>query len=372
MDYRVVSLVVYLGLIVSSWIQGGLTVNVLVSDEAKFVVNSNEYLSVSNQYYLAMQSDCNLILYNTLGEPVANSNSASPFLPQNCSLWMQSDGNLVILNIAGVKAQPVWSQAGYYTTEESGDGSQFSSFLLLGGDGSLNFYNTNSTLDNASVVGINDHGYFPNVGPSAYPKFVPSEFQAWTPTASLDEYPYMPSEYFLSPGKKLRATSNTFVLELGTDCNLISSQVLYTNDSEPIKQLWQSGTNNSQLPLSSCQLTLQQNGVLQIHSSTDSSEVYWNSTDSSGDNNVSWILKVDPDTGALSVSDITNSSRVLWTNPSLQPVVIVARGGSNRSIVGVVGGVGGGALVLAFAALGFCCYTRQSKHSCHQKPIFLD
>lgn len=70
------SLILFLCLIATSCIPGGLTVNVLVSKDAKFIVNSNEYLSVSDQYYLMMQPDCNLVFNNTLRE--------SAFSPVGC------------------------------------------------------------------------------------------------------------------------------------------------------------------------------------------------------------------------------------------------------------------------------------------------
>jgi len=96
--------------------------------------------------------------------------------------------------------------------------------------------------------------------------------------------------------------------------------------------------------------------------SDDLLQVYWNST-KFGDSNVRWILKLDPDDGTLSVSDITNTSNVLWTNidVTLPLDSAVPSSQSSQPIVWILVGVLGGEFVLAMAALGLYFYARRSK-----------
>ena len=379
--HNCLAIVLVLGIITSSQVSGALAANVLVSMDGYSVLNSYEYLSILDKYYLVMQPDCDLILYNQSGLPLKHTDSSresadGSLFNLNCSLWMQSDGNCVIYNLTtadwlnhSLNGNPSipWAESGY------SDPQWNASFLLLGGDGSLDFYTPNATLrqnrlTNLTVVDVNASS------PVNYPKFDPnnSTYSAWEPGVSLDEYPYMPAEYFLSAGKRLQTLSSPgFALELNAgDCNLQSQQLLYAGGTQT---LWNSSTTGS-LQNHTCQLELLQNGTLQVRD-LNSNELYWKSG-TSGDSTVSWILKLDPNNGTLSVSDITNSSNLLWTNapnslsPSPQPI---PKSTSDQSIVWIVVGVIVGAFVMAMAALGLYFYARDSKHFPHRRsrlPIF--
>ncbi|KAG0624128.1 hypothetical protein M758_3G226100 [Ceratodon purpureus] len=361
------AIVLVLGIIAFSQVSGALAANILVGMDIYSVLNSYEYLSVLDNYYLVMQPDCDLILYNQSGLPLKHTDSSraladGSLVNLNCSLWMQSDGNCVIYNLtsagwinatSNAQLYIPWAESGLHNPQWN------ASFLLLGGDGSLDFYTPNATrrqekYTNLTVVDVNEGS------PVMYPKFDlrgNSTYKAWVPGVSLDEYPYMPAGYFLSPGKKLRTLSSPgFSLELNaSNCSLQSQQFLYEGGT---LSLWNSNTTAS-LQNRPCQLELLQNGTLQVRD-LNSNETYWRSG-TSGDNTVSWILKLDPDDGTLSVSDITNSSNLLWTNAgNSQSPQSNPKSTSDRSIVWIVVGVIVGAFLLAMAALGlyFCARER--------------
>ncbi|KAG0601982.1 hypothetical protein M758_11G152600 [Ceratodon purpureus] len=372
------SALVLLLLIATSWqiIPGRLAVNVLVGTKPYFVLDPKEYLSVSGKYYFVMQPDCRLVLYNSSsGQPLL----ATGFDPklyagyrvgiQNCSLVMQSDGNLVMYNITRAQydwanttwVNEVWAKSAWmFSVWSQGFFNVFNShsFLLLDGDGRLEYYFANGTrfsgfsFESVAVIAssmLNYSSFNPNS----------NGYKAWQPDKSLDEFPYMPAGYFLSAGKRLVTTNSAYMLDLNaTDCNL---RLL-----NGTRILWQSNTLTSSKNRA-CLLELQQNGFLQIRDQ-NSSAVYWNST-KAGNIIVSWILKVDPDNGSLSVSDITNSSKILWTvNPDPAPSApanaqaLAAPTKSDRPILWIVVGVLGGAIFLvAMAALGLYFYARESR-----------
>ena len=360
----------------------GLTVNYYS------VVNSCHFLSVSDTYYLVLQPDCDLILYNQSGQAIMHTDSSQTNYPAgdslNCSLWMQSDGNCVIYNFTSanwtaefsVSYNSIWAQAGF------SDPSWNSSFLLLGGDGSLDFYTPNATLRPASggyniyskpylrIVDVNASS------PVNYPEFDPYtvNYTEWVPSTSLDGYPYMPAGYFLSADQGLVTPNKDYTLELNaSDCSLHTQQNLYAGGTQ---NLWNSSTTDGSAENRPCQLELLENGTL-----LDSNQVYWNSNTSGRDSSVSWILKLDPDHGNLSVSDIQNSTNLLWTSaatapsPSPQASPEVSQTSTSSSklngsvVLPVVVGVIVGAFAVAAAALGLYFYARESKHSSHQMPL---
>ena len=363
-------LLLLLSLIAIAGLPGGLAVNVLVGTQPSFFLSSSQYLSVSNKYYLVMQPDCDLVLYNQSGQAVLHTDSprySTAENPFNCSLWMQSDGNLVVYNFNSTtwgnlkEVYAVWAQNFIPGYTPGPDGNR--SFLLLGGDGSLKFYTTNSTLraNSSTLNSVNISA----AGVLTYPEFDPRNitYTAWVPDASLTDFPYMPAGYYLSAGQKLQTLSSPgFTLELNaSDCNLQSQQLLYAGGATV---LWQSGAMAS-VKNSLCQLELLQNGTLQVRD-LNSRQVYWHSN-TSGDSTVNWILKLDPDNGTLSVSDITNSSNLLWTNAPSFPLSpspsSTPPGNSTKRYTEIVVGVIVGAFALAMAALGLYFYARESKHT---------
>jgi len=122
------------------------------------------------------------------------------------------------------------------------------SFLLLGGDGSLEYYTTNSTLRPNSIF----KGFASNE--KSYPNFNlnSGDCKAWRPDASLDDFPYMPVGYFLDAGKRLLAMSSQYSLELVKDCNLHSKQLKLYAGSEKVLMQFQV---NSKLPNMKCVTT---------------------------------------------------------------------------------------------------------------------
>ncbi|KAG0606088.1 hypothetical protein M758_9G112800 [Ceratodon purpureus] len=306
------AIVLVLGIIAFSQVSGALAANILVGMDQYSVLNSYEYLSVLDNYYLVMQPDCDLILYNQSGLPLKHTGSTrapadGSLVNLNCSLWMQSDGNCVIYNLTSAD----WINKTLY-------GQPSIPWAHL------DFYTPNATRrqninTNLRVVDVNEGS------PVKYPKFDPgnSAYAAWVPGVSLDEYPYMPAGYFLSAGKRLRTLSSPgFSLELNTrNYSLQSQRFLYGGGT---LSLWNSSTTAS-LQNQPCQLELLQNGILQVRY-LNSNELHWKSG-TSGDN----------------------------TSPQSSP-----KSTSDRSIVWIVVGVIVGAFVLAMAALGlyFCAQER--------------
>lgn len=351
-----------------SWALGSMAVNVLVGSDLMQPVMATQYLNVST-FYLVMQPDCNFILYN-LSQPVFSTNTSCTPGSQlgQCTLTMDSDGYVNINEVGGPNANfsttttSVWS---YYWA--AGTPRPLYPYMILRGNGSCDFYDFNGNLllsdyplltpyFNLSLAAPNAGTVPADVG---YP--FPSEL-AWKPNISLDGFPYMPAEYFLAQGSKLQTVDQGFVLELGRDCNL-QSKVISTNGSERI--LWESGTKSSEIR--DCQLMLQQDGRLEIRSNV-SGVVYWNSS-VTGNVSVSWVLRLDSQNGGFSISDIEDSSTVLWRNldPSqAKPPGQASRRASNKSnrtTTWIVVGVIGGASVLAIAGLAsLYYYARASKH----------
>lgn len=346
----------------ASWAPGTMAVNVLVGSDLMKPVMATQYLYVSS-FSLVMQPDCNFILYN-FSQPVLSTNTTcTPGSELGlCSLTMDGDGNVYINEVGGPKTNfspistSVWS---YYWA--AGTPRPLYPYMILRANGSCDFYDFNGNLLLSDYPFLTP--YTPLVAPNA--STVPADISypfppelAWKPNTSLDGYPYMPAEYFLAQGSKLQTVDQGFVLELGRDCNLQSTEVL-TNGSASL--LWESGTGSSELR--GCQLMLQRDGRLQIRNNF-TGEVYWNST-VAGNVSVSWILRLDLVSGGLSISDIEDSSTILWSNLDLNQAtpVIQASRKSNRTRIWIVVGVFGGASVLAIAGLAFLYYyARASKH----------
>jgi len=343
---QLVSLVLFLWLAV--WVpRAVLAVNVLVSNP--YSLGTGQYLSVSDQYYLVMQPDCKLVLYNQSGQPIRSTNATRPTSPPPyCSLSLEADGNLVIYarewtSVNGdsllLRIVSIWDQ-GFVSSNEGNH-----SFLLLGSDGSLDFYD-NSGKRRDSTSGLRAEYINTTSIQPAY--FLQST--AWRPTVSLEDFPHMPAEYFLAEGKRLLTENSRFEFVLGSDCNLQSREIQLGS------VVWESGTSSLNWN-HECQLILQQDGLLVLRD-WNASKVYWSSGLQDRNGSVSWILKVDPENGSLSVRDITNSSKILWTTVQPEPE---PKPKPKRPILGIVLGVVGGLCVLALATFGLYAYARKSK-----------
>lgn len=340
-------------------IPGGLAVNVLSGADG---MNPRDYLSISDQYYLVMQPDCTLFLYNRTGQPLRRTNKFDLTAIDDCRLFMQPDGNLVIYNYTQPGSDirsAVWAQ-GFVNVFQGNH-----SFLLLGDQGTLAFYTNDGSLFDQPYTSLTTTEIPVNAS-GVYPSFFrnSSQFNPWTPSSSLQDYPYMPAGYFLTMGNRLLSSNWRFELALGSDCNLQSREISYLDGSKgPV--LWESRTPRTEPQ--QCQLMLHQDGLLLIRD-MNTNKVYWTSTKAGVEKNssfTSWVLKVNPDNGNLSVSDITNSSTVLWTNTAehvssaMAPNPVTHAKITSRSIAWIVVGVISGASVLAMAVY---FYSRNSKH----------
>lgn len=355
---------------------GGMALNVLVGSDLMEPVKATQYLNVSTGFYLVMQPDCNLVLYNGSQPAMSTNTSCEPgAMAANTTLTMDTDGYLGINELVigpgssvSPFTTPVWS---YYWA--AGSPRPLYPYMILRDNGSCDFYDFsgNELLSDyplltpytplglsapspapASSNASRGISVIPNI---AYP--FPPEL-VWKPKVSLDGFPYMPAEYFLSQGSKLQTVDVRFVLTLGSDCNLQSKEIL-TNGSD--KVVWESGTNSSEVR--NCQLMLQQDGRLQILNNV-SGAVYWNST-LTGNASVSWMLRLGLDNGGLRISDIEDPGTVLWSNFDLNQAKSISQASSksNRTTPLILVGVIGGASVLAMAGLAFLYYyARASKH----------
>lgn len=95
-----------------------------------FTAPSNVLFSPDHTYWLAMQSDCNLVEYHN-GTGVWNTNTSNG--ATNCTLDIQYDGNLVVYKGALTSANSVWN------SNTAGHGS-VSTYLQLGNDGIIHLY----------------------------------------------------------------------------------------------------------------------------------------------------------------------------------------------------------------------------------------
>lgn len=95
-----------------------------------FTAPSNVIFSPDHTYWLAMQSDCNLVEYHN-GTGIWNTNTSNG--ATNCTLDVQYDGNLVIYKGGLTSSNSVWN------SNTAGHGS-VSTYLQLGNDGIIHLY----------------------------------------------------------------------------------------------------------------------------------------------------------------------------------------------------------------------------------------
>lgn len=215
-----------------------MTVNVQVQSNANTEVKVGQYLNVSTGFYLVLQPDCNLILYNR-SQPLLSTNfSCEPgTVPANTTLALIDslgyEFDLSLTQKGSVSTNytyynPAWT---YIWGNVMSSAPSYPYTVILRGNGSCEFYDINSN----QLHGKDDRGKpflkpysglpagltsnastLPNL---AYP--FPPEL-AWKPPTSLDGFPYLPAEYFLSQGFKLQTLDLRLVLKLGSDCTLQS------------------------------------------------------------------------------------------------------------------------------------------------------
>ncbi|PKU64227.1 Mannose-specific lectin 1 [Dendrobium catenatum] len=202
-----------------------------------------------------MQKDCNLVLYEH-DDAIWESNT--PEMGSNCSLVLQSNGELHIFSDVGA---PVWR------TETSHENGKYA--LVLQPNGNVVVYGSpiwstgthtqTSTLLSSSILLI----------------LIASCSSTWF------GYPASPGNVLrsgeeLSIGKSL--SIGNYTLTMRKDCNL----VLYENDDS----IWESNTSEMGRI---CSLVLQSNGELQILS--ELAPLVWKTETGTGNGNYALVLQ---------------------------------------------------------------------------------
>jgi hypothetical protein len=167
---------------------------------------------------------------------------------------------------------------------------------------------------------------------------------------------------------KLSSLQNgPFSLTLENDCTLQSK-------IESSTVLWENSSNGSGIN-QQCELTLQQDGNLQIQT-TDTKEILW-TTNTPGDSSVSWVLYIDSITGDLYIGDIMQPTHILWKNTfgSIPPIA------SNRTthsgkwlILELVIGASAGGFLLGITSLVltyYACASKYPKYNCFNSIAFI-
>jgi hypothetical protein len=233
--------------------------------------------------------------------------TSTPGKGSDCWLIRQTDGNLVLYNATCGPPCAQWASKSYMTGIPDP-----SFFLMLQSNGELDIYNfqNDTPKSYSTIVSVNA------LDPSASPPLFNASL-ATTPTLSYYG-PYMAIGYYLPQMSSLQ--NGPFSLTLGFDCTLQSKNELNNT------VLWETPSNASGLE-QQCELTLQQDGNLQIQTS-DTNESLW-TTNTTGDSSVNWVLYIDSITGDLSIGDIMQPTDILWKNTfrSNPPI------GSNYTIV---------------------------------------
>jgi hypothetical protein len=336
-----------------SMLKGGSTTNILMAGNA---LSQNQYLNNAN-YYLLLQNDCNLVLYNSstfMNNQSMWSTNSSNQGNNSCTLQVDTGGFLSIYNAStsvdlshcynqtNNSACVPWSGQNYAT----GSGDPF--FLMLTGDGTLEVYDfqnddpkvdfqiyTNGSANNGS-------GAYPNdvTTPGLISSSPRPNNSSPTPPSSLSVYgpywdfvtrghpfnvSYMLRGYYLSEGSLLSNVPYSLTME--DNCTL---KIIAPNGSI----IWSFSTPGN----SHCVLTLQQNGTLQFQTN-DTHEFVSDVHSASGDIDIDWILYLDQ-TGVLHVRELLNATNELWNTVS------VKNSNNNRSLIGILVGVIGGVLLI--------------------------
>jgi hypothetical protein len=233
-------------------------------------------------------------------------------------------------------------------------------FLMLQSNGELDIYNfqNDNPKSYSTVVSVNA------LDSSGSPPLFNVSL-ATIPTLSFYG-PYMPIGYYLPQMSSLQ--NGPFSLALGTDCTLQSK-----NGSHNNTVLWETPSNASGLE-HQCELTLQQDGNLQIQT-TDTNEILW-TTNTTGDSSVNWVIYIDSITGDLSIGDIMQPTDILWKNNppigSNYTIVPNPNTHSGKRFILELLGVSAGGFLLGITSLVLTYYVCTSKYSKYNCFYFLE
>lgn len=317
----------------TSWqVQKGQAVNILVSYD-DFVLPGNHYLNTSD-YYLLMQADCDLVLYEDTKSVLSSNTSGRG---KDCSLRLQADGNLIISNsTTSSNPAPFWesrtsSTPGYYY------------FFVLMSNGSLTIYDF-VTLT-ATLAPVSAAPGFGNLDNFSY-----SRHLAWTPPSPLDGFPYMPVGYYLDEGYSLKSLRKAYNLTLAYDCNLQSLELLQNGSTRTV---WETKTMSFG-PGHQCRLSLQEDGNLQLLT-VGSDRLVW-ASNVTGNSTVNWALVVDYVKGDVIVRDLLDPGNVLWNSANFPVGTDGYHGGKKISSTGLLIGVSAAVFLLTMAAVSLIYY----------------
>jgi len=343
-------------------LKGGSTINILTAGNA---LSQNQYLNNSN-YYLLLQNDCNLVLYNSstfMNSQAMWSTNSSMQGNYFCTFQVNTSGILSIYNAStssGLSKCYVEQTCDLWDGETYGTGSGASFFIWLTSNGTLEVYDFQngdpnpvfSILANGSAN--NFSGSYQNdvVTPDQIWSSPPSNNSSPTPPSSLSVYgpywdsmtkgypfnvSYMPRGYYLSEGS---LSNGPYYLTMEDNCTL---KIISPNSSRDL-----STPGNSH-----CVLTLQQNGTLQLQTN-DTHEFVSNVYSASGDVDVDWILYLDQ-TGVLRVRELLHPANELWNTGA------VKNSQNNGSLIGILVGVLGGVLLIVIISVIWLYYAHPSK-----------
>jgi hypothetical protein len=344
-----------------SMLKGGSAMNILMAGNA---LSQSQYLNNAN-YYLLLQNDCNLVLYNgsTFNQSIWSTNSSNQG-NNSCTLQVDTGGFLSIYNastshdLSGCYHQVNNSSCMPWSGQPYATGSGHPFFVMLTGDGTLDVYDFQNDLPNV-VFSIYTNGSANNYSAPLYGNDVtPGQIlssppnSSATPPSSLSVYgpywdfvtngrpfnvSYMPGGYYLSGGL---LSSGDYFLTMEDNCTL---QIIATNGSI----IWQFPTPGN----SHCVLTLQQNGTLQLQTN-DTHEFVSDVHSASGDVDVDWILYLDQ-TGVLHVRELLNPTNELWNTVPVK--------NSKKKLIGILVGVIGGVLLIVIISVIWLYYAHASK-----------
>ncbi len=342
--------------------KGGIALNILTAGNALFG-NQTQYLSNSG-YYLVMQPNCNLVMYQ--GSTLATSHQVWQTSPagkgSDCWLIMQTDGNLVLYNATCGPPCAQWASNSYMAGIPDP-----SFFAMLQSNGELdvyNFQNDDPTLYTIAVP-VSSLGPSSTGGPPSF-----NISLATIPNLSFDG-PYMAIGYYLPKMSSLQ--NGPFSLTLGTNCTLQSKEGLNNT------VLWETPSNASGLE-QQCELTLQQDGNLQIQTS-DTNEILW-TTNTTGDSSVNWVLYIDSITGDLSIGDIMQPTDILSmnkfrSNPPIGSNYTIVKNPNTHSgkrfILELLGVSAGGFLlgITSLVLTYYVCTSKYPKYNCFNSIAFI-
>jgi hypothetical protein len=234
---------------------------------------------------------------------------------------------------------------------------------MLQSNGELDIYNFQNDNPKSYSTVVSHNPLDPSGSPPLF-----NVSLATTPTLSFYG-PYMAIGYYLPKMSSLQ--NGLFSLTLGTNCTLQSKNGLSNT------VLWETPSNAAGLE---CELTLQQDGNLQIQIS-DTNQILW-TTNTTGDSSVNWVLYIDSTTGDLSIGDILQPTNILWKNTfrsnppigSNYTIVPNPNTDSGKRFILVLLGVSAGAFLLGITLLVltyYVCTSKYLKYNCFNSMAFI-